>query len=667
MSDIQARLRFDITQFQNALNQVRGEIKQLKATAKSSGQGLGASMFGPLKGAIAGLGMAKLASEVFDAVLRFDTLEKTLRVTEGSAEGAARRFAELREVGRNPGLSLEAAVKGDVRLRAVGMSAAQSTSIILEMGNALSLVGGSQEDLEGVLLALTQISSKGKVFAEEINQINERLPQVRTIMKNVFGTSVSEDIQKLNLDANDFIMRLVGGFSELDRAQPGLREDLTELGTIFSTLANDAFSPLIHEIIPGFKELATMIAENKKEIGSFGSTAGSAFKELAHLFGFANDLGHALFNRGEITIAESKDKVTTRKATFAESMQGLDREKKKTAAAAEDKNPDPFADAVKKPMAAASGASAGATGSSGSKKKPDVWKEADKQLKLQRQIADEQKKMAEDGLSVQDKVVAKQKEVDDAIKLESIIAKDGTAEAKLGLELKRVQLQRELNRLLEEQKQKDGEDAKKKKDQLDAQQKLNAEAARHARDQKIDYQIARKVSDLSLEELRLRIRGNDKRADKLARKKHVDDLEVQYGQQGFSPKEAMARAREHADLEDKLERRRSGRAGHIYGVRGEGKRMGSEGNGGLKEYDRLQKKHEIVPGVWGHDHFDPLSGRGPGGRRSRWMGGDEGSLSDRAVRGADAQDQREKQDNSGKDIAAKLLASVNKIADAYAC
>lgn len=625
MSDIQARLRFDITQFQNALNQVRGEIKELKATAKSSGKGLGSSLFGGLKGAIAGLGMAKLTSEVFDAVLRFDSLEKTLRVTEGSAEGAARRFAELREVGRNPGLSLEAAVQGDIRLRAVGMTAAQSTRILLEMGNALSLVGGSQEDLSGVLLALTQISSKGKVFAEEINQINERLPQVRTIMKEVFGTSVSEDIQKMNLDANDFIMRLVDGFAGLERAQSGMREDLTELGTIFSTLANDAFAPLIHELIPAFRDLAGLIAENKTAITDFGSSAASAFRGLVDLM--------------ELTFVHTGtlDEWLNKKVERDKQAAIKKIEETQTGAKPGD---DPFKGVVRPRVPGTSGGSSGG----GDKKEPDIWKEADKQLQLQRRIDDIQKKTAEDGMSIQEKVLAKQKEVADAQKLESIVGQDGSAEAKLEIELKRLELQRELNQLREEESRVIKQAADDIDREADEERKLALETAKTAAEKKKQRDAAIEDTMLELEVLRLRSRGQDKKADKLQKQQKTKEYEDRLLAQGASPEFAAAKAKERADLEEKIERRKNGQPGRIGGVREKHYMTGSADGSALEKFHQNQ----------GENHrSDGLASRGR--RDGRMMGrSDEGGLSTRATRAAGAQDAQESKDTSTKDLLGQI-------------
>lgn len=643
MSDIQARLRFDITQFQNALNQVRGEIKELRASAKSQGRGLGDSMFGPMKTAIAGLGLAKLGSEIFDAVLRFDTLEKTLRTTEGSAEGAARRFAELREVGRNPGLSLEAAVQGDVRLRAVGLSAEQSTRILLEMGNALALVGGSGEDLQGVLLAMTQISAKGKVFAEEINQINERLPQVRTVMKNVFGTSVSEDIQKMGLEANDFIMRLTDGFSELERAAPGMREDLTELGTIFNTLANEAFSPLLHEIIPGFRDLATHLAENKQLFADFGSTGVGVMKALGQLTtGAAEAVGLAVQFGSEYAATGSIEKAKQHVSGIVD-MQRQAREEGESSAT----------QTSSRHGAASGSKSAGAGGipSLGGQSGEHIWDDAAKQVKLLEKIADIKKRTAQDGLSIQDKVQAKQQEINEAQEEENALALDGEygEEAKLEVELKRLTLQRELNQLLEQQTREIHEAAQEIDHEVEAKRKLAIETAKTAMAQKKQRDTVRNDAMMTLEVLRLRAHGQDDKADKIEREARIRDRKAELRGLGASPEAAASQAREEEDRRDQMERRQNGQRGHIYGRRGPGKRMGSAGGGGLAQFHKMQNEDYFMTGMADQKPLPP-------GQREYFFANEGGSLADRATRAAGKQDAGESNDTTQEDLLRKLIS-----------
>ncbi|HCN77347.1 MAG TPA: hypothetical protein DIT13_09170, partial [Verrucomicrobiales bacterium] len=125
-------------------------------------------------------------------------------------------------------------------------------------------VGGTRQDLDGVVLALGQISAKGKVSAEEINQIAERIPQVRAVMRAVFGTADTEAIQAMKLEANDFIRLLVAGLAELQRAQKGLQDELADISTMGMEMANDIGGELVRTLIPAFQDVLSVIAANRE-------------------------------------------------------------------------------------------------------------------------------------------------------------------------------------------------------------------------------------------------------------------------------------------------------------------------------------------------------------------------------------------------------------------
>lgn len=320
MSDIEASLRLEIAQYQQQLARARGQAQKFRDDLRKAGRGLGGDFLGPLKGAIGGLGMGILAREAVQATLKMEQLRKMLLTTTGSAEAAALRFEELREVSRLPGIGFEQAVRGDVKLRAVGLSADQSKRAIIEFGNALALVGGNREDLDGVFLALSQISSKGKVFAEEINQIAERVPQVRAVMKDVFGTANTEEIQKMGLASEDFINALVDGFARLDRAQAGMQDDLAEMRTLYLEIADAVAGPLVSAAIPALRQLAEMVAANTDGLKAMGETAAGVLTVLVQMLQTARDVGFAgaaMFdgkNFGEVFAEEQRKREAAQRA-----------------------------------------------------------------------------------------------------------------------------------------------------------------------------------------------------------------------------------------------------------------------------------------------------------------------------------------------------------------
>src|SRR5690606_131635 len=156
-------------------------------------------------------------------------------------------------------------------LRAVGISAEVSKRALLAFGNAVALAGGRADDLDGVALALSQIAAKGKISAEEINQLAERVPQVRKAMQEAFGTSDTEALGKQGVGAAQFIEAVVAELEKLppvagslgnsmDNAAISVRMFLAELGsTIDQSLgvgkALDGLAAALDKMGEGLKRL----------------------------------------------------------------------------------------------------------------------------------------------------------------------------------------------------------------------------------------------------------------------------------------------------------------------------------------------------------------------------------------------------------------------------
>lgn len=290
-ANIEASLRLEIAQMQAALAKARGEITKLKDHAKREGAGLGQNLFKGIL-AIGGTGaLIAAGNAALGTVTKMDRMNRAMLSLEGSAQRADARLAELRETSKLPGIGFEQAVAGDLRLRAVGLSADESKRALVEFGNALALAGGTAADLDGVILALGQIASKGKVSAEEINQIAERVPQVRAVMKDVFGTADTEVLQKMEMSAEQFITRLIDGFGQLQRASAGLDEKLNDAQQSINTMINEAAGPVVNELVPAFAELASSLAENKDAFVTLGQTAVTALGGIAEALGMLNDVG----------------------------------------------------------------------------------------------------------------------------------------------------------------------------------------------------------------------------------------------------------------------------------------------------------------------------------------------------------------------------------------
>lgn len=147
-------------------------------------------------------------------------------------------MAEIQQIARTPGLGIEEVGRSLQKLADSRFNIETSKKAVVEFGNALARAGRGKEELDGIFTAFSQMKGKGKVQAEEINQIAERLPIIRTLMTDVFGTSDTEKLQKLGITADEFLVKITERLAEMPRAASGLDN---ALGNIFDKIKIGAY------------------------------------------------------------------------------------------------------------------------------------------------------------------------------------------------------------------------------------------------------------------------------------------------------------------------------------------------------------------------------------------------------------------------------------------
>lgn len=223
-----------------------------KASASLSGIGkvdLG-GITGPLTAALSVGALTSFAKEAVTAAGNMEGLIAGLTAVSSEGEDVQKTLERLTKVAALPGLGFAEAIQGAVNLRAVGFTAQQAEDILTQFGNALATVGKGKDDLAGVVLALSQIISKGKVSAEEINQIAERVPQIRKVMQQAFGTADTEAIQKMGIAVEDFVGKVVAELAKIPRVAGGLRNELENTSDTIDQLT----AKLGKELAPAYVE-----------------------------------------------------------------------------------------------------------------------------------------------------------------------------------------------------------------------------------------------------------------------------------------------------------------------------------------------------------------------------------------------------------------------------
>ena len=217
----------------------REHQKKMSVGGRGRGRGLGGAsqvFTGVLAADLFGVGIRDIYEwnkAILQATIKYQGMVLGLRAVEGSAEKAAVQLDRIIEIAKLPGIQLEPAIKAVVTLRALKLEGELVERTIKAIGNALATLGREGE-LGGVVLALSQIIGKGKIHAEEINQIAERLPLIRGILVEEFGTANTEVLQKMEIGIEDFIERITQGLERLPKVA-------TQIGTSFKNLGNQWF------------------------------------------------------------------------------------------------------------------------------------------------------------------------------------------------------------------------------------------------------------------------------------------------------------------------------------------------------------------------------------------------------------------------------------------
>jgi tape measure domain-containing protein len=173
--------------------------------------GVGGAFAGAAFGAQVGIFRQQLAG-VTEYSAGIDKLQIALRGIVGSQEAYNQALAAAASVTRDLNIPQETAIQGMTRLSAAVLGAggkvSDSAFAFRAINEAVKATGGNAEQADGALLALTQVFSKGKVSAEELNQIAERLPGTFTLFAKAAGMTgpeLQKALQQGQVGLNDLM------------------------------------------------------------------------------------------------------------------------------------------------------------------------------------------------------------------------------------------------------------------------------------------------------------------------------------------------------------------------------------------------------------------------------------------------------------------------------
>lgn len=272
--------------------------------------GVGGSFAGAAAGAQVGMLRQQLAGTA-DYAAQIGKLQIALRGVSGSQANYNQALSAAAAATRELNVPQEAALQGITRLSAAVLGAGgtigDANFAFRAISESIKATGGNAEQVDGALLALTQVFSKGKVSAEELNQIAERLPGTFTLFAQATGKTgpeLQKSLQQGQVGLNDLMKFLelasqknqqtalaIAGSSEEAGARMTIafQKMALEVGNALKPIGaelQNAFASFGTQITPQVTEAAKGIGGLLKVIIDNGEAIGVIAK-LAVQFGIA--------------------------------------------------------------------------------------------------------------------------------------------------------------------------------------------------------------------------------------------------------------------------------------------------------------------------------------------------------------------------------------------
>ena len=152
--------------------------------------GLG-TILGGIGVAAAGAQLTQFATASVSAAARLEGFERGLRLIEGT--NAPQRLDELIEVANLPGLNLTDLIQYSNRLRTLGLTAAETDTLLTSTGQAITAFGGTAHTAAEATEQIIQAISSGTVSLQDFRSIAQRVPGFYQAIADVHGVSANID------------------------------------------------------------------------------------------------------------------------------------------------------------------------------------------------------------------------------------------------------------------------------------------------------------------------------------------------------------------------------------------------------------------------------------------------------------------------------------------
>lgn len=183
--------------FQQAMSTVSQQLSAAQRDADKAAAGftrmggsltsLGGTLTAGITAPLAGLGVA-----VAVVAGKLEQTQAAFTTMLGSAAKAQDLLKQLQQFAATTPFEFPDLVNAAKRMLAMGFSAEQLLPMLRTIGDAVSAIGGGAPEIDRVTLALGQMQAKGKVSAQEMNQLAEIGIPAWKLLADAIGISIPE-------------------------------------------------------------------------------------------------------------------------------------------------------------------------------------------------------------------------------------------------------------------------------------------------------------------------------------------------------------------------------------------------------------------------------------------------------------------------------------------
>ena len=183
VGNVVVNFKTNLAAFESDIKQATRSLGRMSRDFGNAGRALTMGFSVPIAGA--GIAAIKLAGDFEQTKIAFNTML-------GSTEKSTKFLKELRDFAAKTPFEFKDLTNASKRMMALGFTSEQVLPTLKNIGDAVAGLGGGSEMIDRVTLALGQMQAKGKVSAQEMNQLAEAgIPAWKALADNI-GKSIPE-------------------------------------------------------------------------------------------------------------------------------------------------------------------------------------------------------------------------------------------------------------------------------------------------------------------------------------------------------------------------------------------------------------------------------------------------------------------------------------------